>query len=72
MFIFNLVMQGEKKIKIRFWSRLVISSLLFLSFFLNLFVIKDILTAGFFFLLFDLALGFLAIEKVSFDRKNTF
>ena len=66
------MMQGEKKIKIRFWSRLVISSLLFLSFFLNLFVIKDILTAGLFFLLFDLALGFLAIEKISFDRKNTF
>lgn len=59
-----------KKQKIRFWSRLVVSSLLFLSFFVSLFISKNILSAGLFFLLFDLALGFLAFEKINFTLKK--
>ena len=58
-----------KKIRFRTWFTL--STLFFLSFFVALFLQREIISAGLFFLLFDLALGFLALEKTNFTLKKT-
>ena len=59
----------NKKIRFRTWF--ILSILFFLSFFVALFLQKKIISAGLFFLLFDLALGFLAFEKTNFTLKKT-
>ena len=64
-------LENIKNKKIRFRTWFILSTLFFLSFFVTLFLQKKIISAGLFFLLFDLALGFLAFEKTNFTFKKT-
>lgn len=64
-------LENIKNKKIRFRTWFILSTLFFLSFFITLFLQKKIISAGLFFLLFDLALGFLAFEKTNFTFKKT-